>query len=83
MTAPRNPKELAQLLMADPQLRRELHAIVMRADQKIETESLAALNSALQRGSLDLRLLSHDDVGLALKRYYRDINLAGDFVRMY
>jgi len=83
VTAPRNPKELMRLLLADPQLRRELHAMVMRVDQTLEQESLASLRQAISRGDIDLRLLSHADVSDALSRYYREIKLAGEFVRMW
>lgn len=81
--APRNAKELVTLLGADPNLRRKLHTMLAMHDLQIEQESLRLLEKSLFDRDIDLSLIDHRDVTIAIKRYYENIRLAGDFIKMW
>ena len=78
----RKSKELVRLLSADGELRRELIDVVGEADRFVKKESLIVLKEFLAREGIDLRLMSDSDVTSALKAYYKDARINGEFVKM-
>ena len=81
--APRTSKELLQLLLQDPEIKGDLHNVVVRVDRQIKSDLTAALKNFLYSNQVDLRLLSNNDITTALESYYKKISLVGQFVKMY
>jgi len=81
--APRKPKELVRLLLDDAKLIQAFMTLVGAADRRIENEMLSALRRWLRDNDVDLDLLTHDQVGEAMRIFYRKARLAGRYVRLW
>ena len=80
--APRTPKEFAQLLQTDPEVRRKMHDLVTDADKMIVRGVREIMLEFMRNNDVDPRLMK-GTLAEGLKLYYKQINLLGDFVKMY
>lgn len=81
--SPRNPKEMMRLLLRDPDLKREMHDVLTRADNMVQNDMSAAIKHFLERNQVDIRLMSHTELATTFKAYYKKISLYGNFVKMF
>jgi len=80
--APRKPKELVSLMVNDMHLRREMHTTVVELDKMLKQELTEILQNFLKEQQVDLRLLSHGEVTAAIKQYYKETKIAGEFITL-
>ena len=80
---PRTTRELIGLMTEDPRLLDRVKQIVRDADEKIEDQLLDALKTFLHESDVSVALMSHPDVTKAIKTYYRDQRLDGNYVKLW
>lgn len=80
---PRNPRELIDLMLDDPRLMGRMREIVAEADKQIDARLLASLQQFLRDSDVSLALISHQDVSKAIKTFYRETRLDGDYVKLW
>ncbi len=83
MVAPRKAKELTNLMLQDQRLVQDFYNLVHDADKLIEKRMLAATSRWLRDRDVDLDLMSHDEVGEAMRKFYRKARVSGRYVRLW
>ena len=80
---PRSVRELVDLMMDDARLMGRMRDIVTEADKQIEDKLLVSLQQFIRDNDLSLASIGHPDVTKAIKTFYRDARLDGNYVKLW
>ena len=68
--------------MGDTKLYDSMATLVTRTDTQIQNDIESVLEDFLIRESVDIRLLDGNEIGKALKAFYKKRRLAGRFIKL-
>ena len=78
---PRNHKELVDLMMSDPRLRRRMEQITESGDAFIRNQILDSLRQFVRESDVELAFMPPQDIAKALKQFYKDARLDGNYIK--